>query len=214
MANTKIKKIHDISSLDDSELVERFSKKRCELSFIELTERYKTKAYNLSIHLTKNQEDAEEVLQDVFTTVYRKIDSFQGKSKFSSWLYRITVNAAYMKLRKNKQNRTVSWEDMLPSISNQALSENSYGAHTDARTLSNEIRTALSEALDKLPEDYRAVFVLRDIDGLPNKEVSEILNLSIPAVKSRLHRSRTMLRKRLRRFYQEYSSDTVFKKAA
>lgn len=216
MTKAKLKKIHDITQLDDQELVERFSKKSCELSFIELTERYKTKAYNLCMHLTKNKEDAEEVLQDVFATVYRKIDSFEGQSKFSSWLFRITVNAAYMKLRKRKQDRTVSWEDMLPTISNQALNDNAYGARTDDFAINNQIRVALQDALLKIPEEYRAVFILRDIDGLPNKDVGEILNLSIPAVKSRLHRSRTMLKKRLKRFYEDYSAGSIkeFRKAA
>lgn len=209
MAKAKLKKVHDITQLDDQDLVERFSKKSCELSFIELTDRYKTKAYNLCMHLTKNKEDAEEVLQDVFTTVYRKIDSFEGKSKFSSWLFRITVNAAYMKLRKRKQDRTVSWEDMLPTISNQALNESAYGARTDDFAMNNQVRKALQDALQKIPEEYRAVFILRDIDGLPNKDVGEILNLSIPAVKSRLHRSRTMLKKRLKRFYEDYSAGSA-----
>jgi len=150
-------------------------------------------------------------LQDVFVTVYRKIASFEGKAKFSSWLYRITVNAAFMKLRKRKQDPAVSLTDLLPQLQNtndfapQLVP--SWSESCDSRAFGNEIRAALQAAISKLPSDYRAVFILRDVDGLANKEVSDILGLSIPAVKSRLHRSRLMLRKRLSRFYQDYRSD-------
>lgn len=197
-----------IKTLEDNDLIERF-RKGCTMSYEELINRYETKVHNLAMRLTRNSEDAEEVLQDVFVTVYRKIDGFEGKAKFSSWLYRITVNAAFMKLRKRKQDQSVSLDDMLPHLQNKAISQkNAFGAHSDALALNNEIRIALESAIQKLPDDYRAVFVLRDIDGLSNKEVGEILTLSIPAVKSRLHRSRLMLRKRLRRFYEDYVNES------
>lgn len=192
----------------DLELISRFQK-GCTFSFETLVSRYETKVHNLAMRLTRNPEDAEEVLQDVFVTVYRKISGFEGKAKFSSWLYRITVNAAFMKLRKRKQDQSVSLDDMLPHLQNKAITQrNAFGARSDSLALNNEIRSALEGAIDKLPEEYRAVFVLRDIDGLSNKEVGEILDLSIPAVKSRLHRSRLMLRKKLKRFYEDYSNDS------
>lgn len=193
--------------LADTVLIEQFTK-GCQASFEELISRYETKVHNLAMRLTRNAEDAEEVLQDVFVTVYRKIEGFEGKAKFSSWLYRITVNAAFMKLRKRKQDQSVSLDDMLPHLQNKAVTQkNAFGAHSDSLAINNEIRTSLEGAINRLPEDYRAVFILRDIDGLSNKEVGEILGLSIPAVKSRLHRSRLMLRKRLRRFYEDYTND-------
>ena len=192
----------------DLELIAQF-RGGCTQSFEQIVSRYETKVHNLAMRLTRNAEDAEEVLQDVFVTVYRKIDGFEGKAKFSSWLYRITVNAAFMKLRKRKQDQSISLDDMLPHLQDRSISQkNAYGARSDSLALNNEIRDALEQAISKLPGDYRAVFVLRDIDGLSNKEVGEILGLSIPAVKSRLHRSRLMLRKRLRRFYEDYRSDT------
>ena len=193
---------------NDLELIEKF-RSGCSISFELLIGRYETKVHNLAMRLTRNAEDAEEVLQDVFLTVYRKIDGFEGKAKFSSWLYRITVNAAFMKLRKKKQKPSISLDDMLPHLQNKAITQrNAFGARSDSLALNNEIREALEKAISKLPEDYRAVFVLRDIDGLSNKEVGEILDLSIPAVKSRLHRSRLMLRKKLKRFYEDYSNST------
>lgn len=195
-------------TLSDDALITKF-RKGCAFSYEELISRYETKVHNLAMRLTRNSEDAEEVLQDVFLTVYRKIDGFEGKAKFSSWLYRITVNAAFMKLRKRKQDQSVSLDDMLPHLQNKAITQKTaYGAAGDSLALNNEVREALEGAIHRLPDEYRAVFVLRDIDGLSNKEVGEILNLSIPAVKSRLHRSRLMLRKKLRRFYEDYISDT------
>ncbi|MFN8391996.1 MAG: sigma-70 family RNA polymerase sigma factor [Bdellovibrionota bacterium] len=209
MAKKAIKRAElTLKDLDDTVLIDRF-KKGCAFSYEELITRYETKVHNLAMRLTRNAEDAEEVLQDVFVTVYRKIEGFEGKAKFSSWLYRITVNAAFMKLRKRKQDQSVSLDDMLPHLQNKAITQkNAFGAHSDALALNNEIREALEGAIQKLPDDYRAVFVLRDIDGLSNKEVGEILSLSIPAVKSRLHRSRLMLRKRLRRFYEDYVNES------
>ena len=197
-----------LKTMEDLDLIDRF-KKGCQFSYEELITRYETKVHNLAMRLTRNAEDAEEVLQDVFVTVYRKIEGFEGKAKFSSWLYRITVNAAFMKLRKRKQDQSVSLDDMLPHLQNKAITQkNAFGANSDALALNNEIKDALEGAINKLPDDYRAVFVLRDIDGLSNKEVGEILTLSIPAVKSRLHRSRLMLRKRLRKFYEDYVTES------
>lgn len=205
----------------DGVLIERF-REGCEASFEEIVRRYETKVHNLAMRLTRNLEDAEEVLQDVFVTVYRKIEGFEGKAKFSSWLYRITVNAAFMKLRKRRQDQSVALEDLPQHTQSKIAFNNHYFAPPgDTLAISNEIRGALEGAIGRLPEDYRAVFILRDIDGLSNKEVGDILDLSIPAVKSRLHRSRLMLRKKLRRFYEDYriqekksSGAKVVKKAA
>lgn len=211
-----------VTEISDNALIEKFVR-GCSFSFEELTRRYETKVHNLAMRLTRNPEDAEEVIQDVFVTVYRKISGFEGKSKFSSWLYRITVNAAFMKLRKKRQEQSVPFEDLAPNVQNKAVGfTHTFGTFGDSRAVTTELKTVLEGAIGKLPEDYRAVFVLRDIDGLSNKEVGEILDLSIPAVKSRLHRSRLMLRKRLRRFYEDYVSDEkilalgpqVIKKAA
>ncbi|HMO19046.1 MAG TPA: sigma-70 family RNA polymerase sigma factor [Oligoflexia bacterium] len=205
-------KSKDIETISDEVLIKKIAK-GCEQSFAEVIARYETKVLNLAMRLTRNAEDAEEVLGDVFITVYRKIGSFEGKAKFSSWLYRITVNAAFMKLRKNKQEKAISLDEMISSIENQPITQpTAFGARADSLAIDNEVRTALEGAIGKLPEDYRAVFVLRDIDGLSNKEVSDILDLSIPAVKSRLHRSRIMLRKRLRGFYEDFALETRKKK--
>jgi len=191
----------------DNSLVEQFRLGNSE-SFEILLRKYEAKVYNLAIRLTRNTEDAEEVLQDVFVTVYRKIESFEGKAKFSSWLYRVTVNAAFMKLRKRKQDHSILLDDLISQINNKSLHDvKSSSSKSDYMTVSKEMRDMIEGAISKLPGDYRAVFILRDIDGLSNKEVGEILNLTIPAVKSRLHRSRLMLRKRLKSYYEDYSNE-------
>ena len=195
--------------MQDLEWIASFQK-GCELSFEKLIRKYETKVHNLSMRLTRNQEDAEEILQDVFVTVYRKIEGFEGKAKFSSWLYRITVNASLMKLRKRKQDQSIPLEDVFAVASQHDLHSSmaSNSELSDSRLQNWEIRTELEDAISKLPHEYKAVFILRDIDGLSNKEVGEILDLSIPAVKSRLHRSRLMLRKKLGRYFEDYQSKT------
>lgn len=189
--------------VSDLQLVKQFKKGSLD-AFEVLVARHETKVYNLAMRYTRNPEDAEEVLQDVFTTIYRKIDSFQGKSAFSSWLYRIVVNAAFMKLRKRKQNNTISIEDLSPPARQKHMeNDTNFGGRCDTLAFSRELRSVLQGAVNRLPDQYRAVFILRDVDGLSNQEVSEVLELSIPAVKSRLHRSRLMLRKKLQRYYNE-----------
>lgn len=180
-----------------------------ESCFLEIIQRYTHKVYNLAIRITRNVEDAEEILQDVFVTVYRKLDRFEGKSAFSSWLYRITVNTAFMKLRKRKQSAAISLEDVSANIKETWVGRRSEEADVDFISSRHELRALLEEAISKLPEEYRLIFIMRDMDGLSNQEVGEILDLSVPAVKSRLHRSRLMLRKRLQRYYEDYISDEI-----
>lgn len=195
----KEKKVTDLM------LIARFKKGSIE-AFEELISRYESKIFNLAMRLTRNQEDSEEVLQDVFSTIYKKIGGFEGKSAFSSWLYRIIVNASFMKLRKRKQQNTVFLEDLSPTMKQHYMdSDPMFTVRSDALAVGREVREVLTNAVNRLPDQYRAVFVLRDVDGLSNQEVGEILALSIPAVKSRLHRSRLMLRKKLLRYYKDFT---------
>ena len=195
-----------LNEKSDNELIQEFLK-GSEASFGELITRYETKVFNLAMRLTRSEDDAEEILQDVFVTLYRKLASFEGKSAFSSWLYRITANASFMKLRKRKSRAMVSLEDFQPYSRMAQTMDHDYRSRTDSRVMSYELRENLEQAIEKLPEDYRAVFLLRDVDGLSNKEVADIMGISIPAVKSRLHRSRMMLRRRLRKIYDQVRED-------
>src|SRR6267143_5092262 len=151
----------------------------------ELLGTYGDRAYRLALRITRNTEDAEEVVQDAFCAIVRKIDAFRRQSAFSSWLYRIVANAAYNKLRERPgRRRAVSLDDIAPG-------------HEDDAAVQNELRAVLQGAIHGLPPAYRAVFVLRDVDGLSNVEISEALGLSIANVKSRVHRARLSLRARL-----------------
>lgn len=192
----------------DLDLIEEFRTGR-EESFEELLSRYSTKVHSLASRLTRNAEDAEEVLQDVFVTVYRKIAGFEGKSSFSSWLYRVTVNAAFMKLRKRRQDPAIPLEELMKQSQSVAALNSPEHAYVDAQSIRHQMLEALEVAIKRLPDDYRPVFILRDVDGLTSREVGRILDLSVPAVKSRLHRSRLMLRRRLQRFMGDSKSISV-----
>ena len=190
----------------DMELVEGL-KNGDMADYVELVERYTQKVHNLAIRITRNTEDAEEVLQDTFVTVYKKVAAFEGKSAFSSWLYRVAANHAFMKLRKRRQTPATSLEEISPSVKDSWMGRESENSDVNYITSRHELRSHLKEAIEALPEDYKQIFILRDVDGLSNQEVGEIVGLSIPAVKSRLHRSRLMLRKQLQNFYSDYQNE-------
>ena len=162
---------------------------------------YGDRAYRLATSITGNGQDAEEVVQDAFWTVVRKIDSFRGESAFGSWLYRIVANAACQKLRSGQsRRRDVSWDDVLPFFDEQGrhmASMADWSPRVDAPSLKTELRMALTAAIEELPAAYRTVMVLRDVEGLSNPEVAEFLRLSVPVVKTRVHRARLFLRKQL-----------------
>src|SRR5687767_9583219 len=159
------------------------------------------RVYRLAIRITGNEQDAEEVVQDALWTAARKIDTFKGESAFGSWLYRITANAAYQKLRSRQSKRQeISWEDLLPTFDEMgahAEPVRDWSARAEEPALQTELRTVLTTAINDLPGDYRTAFLLHDVEGLSNPEIAETLHISLPAVKSRVHRSRLFLRNRL-----------------
>ncbi len=196
----------------DDELVQSFLQGNQD-AFEELMMRYTARVFSLATRLTKNREDAEEVLQDVFSAAYRKLKDFKGESTFSSWIYRITVNASFMKLRKGRQKRgTVQLDEVSREAEEKMQSEPHAEVTVEHQAVAQEVSIHLEAAIADLPEDYRPVFVLRDVDGLNNREVSEILDMTIPAIKSRLHRSRLMLRRKLRGYYRSYCGNDVEKR--
>jgi len=166
-----------------------------------LVSTYGERAYRLASRITGNGEDAQEVVQDAFWTAIRKIDMFRGDSAFGSWLYRIVTNAAYQKLRRQQRRRhEISLDEVLPLFDERGchaepVADWSQAANDPA--VQAELRTTLSAAIDELPSAYRAVLVLHDMEGRSNAEVSEALGLNIGVVKTRAHRARLFLRKRL-----------------
>jgi RNA polymerase sigma-70 factor (ECF subfamily) len=197
-----------MQNVSDLELV---AKIKCgdDLAFQEIMSRYTQKVYNLAMRLTRNVEDTEEVLQDVFVTVYKKINSFEGKSQFSSWLYRVTANTAFMKLRRRKNTESVSFEEVSGDVKENLVGQAPDETSIDYMSTKHELRSLLESSIQRLPSEYRNIFILRDVDGLSNEEVGEMLSLTVPAVKSRLHRARLILRKRLARYYEDYSRSEV-----
>jgi len=178
-------------------------------AFDRIVELYNRKIYALAFNMTRNQMDAQDVAQDVLLSIFKKIHTFQGKSAFSSWVYRITLNATYMKLRNKKKEQHISLDEMLPSFNNsgyQVEKITDWSETTDSLLFTNETRSTIEKAVDQLPEKEKVVFILRDVEGLSTEKVSDILDLTIPAVKSRLHRARLFLRKKLANYFDEYSA--------
>jgi len=176
-------------------------------SFEQLANLYQKKIYALSFNLTRNAMDSEDVTQEVLLTLFRKIHTFQGRSAFSSWVYRITLNATYMKLRSRKKERSISIEELLPSFNGSGFQQEKirdWSENTESLLFDNEVRETIQKAVSLLPDKERVVFLLRDVEGLSTENVSEVLELTIPAVKSRLHRARLFLRKKLANYFDEY----------
>jgi RNA polymerase sigma-70 factor, ECF subfamily len=172
----------------------------------QLVETYADRVYRLTFRITGSKEDAEEATQDALWTAGRKIAMFKGDSAFGSWLYRIAANAAYMKLRTRKAKaREIALDDVLPALDDGGIHfepMDDWSPKVDDQALNGELREVLDAAIAELPPDYRTALVLHDVEGMPNPDVAEALGISLPAVKSRVHRSRLFLRKRLSEYMQ------------
>jgi len=171
-----------------------------------LVERYGDRVYRLGLRITGSPEDAEEVAQDALWTAARKIGTFKGESAFGSWLYRIAANAAYMKLRTRKsKGREIAFEDVIPSFDDEGVHfepMDDWSPRVDEQALQNELRDVLQHAIDDLPPDYRTALVMHDVEGISNPDIAETLGISLPAVKSRVHRSRLFVRQKLSDYLQ------------
>jgi RNA polymerase sigma-70 factor (ECF subfamily) len=177
-------------------------------AFNELLRRYERKIFRLALHITQNREDAEDVLQESFLKAYEHLDQFQGQSKFYTWIVRIAVNQALMKLRKRKSDRSVSLDETIDTGEDNLTREiAAWDENPEQQYSRDELQRILTSAIDGLAPIYRAVFVLRDIDGLSTEEAAEALELSVPAVKSRLLRARLQLREKLTRFFKRKGDD-------
>jgi RNA polymerase sigma-70 factor (ECF subfamily) len=177
-------------------------------AFNELLQRYERKIFRLALHITQNREDAEDVLQETFLKAYQHLDQFQGQSKFYTWIVRIAVNQALMKLRKRKSDRSVSLDDTIDTGEDTVAREiAAWDENPEQQYGREELNQILTSAVDGLTPIYRAVFVLRDVDGLSTEETADALELSVPAVKSRLLRARLQLRDKLTRYFKRKGDD-------
>jgi RNA polymerase sigma-70 factor (ECF subfamily) len=177
-------------------------------AFSTLIKQYEGKIFRLAMNITQNREDAEDVLQEAFLKAYEHLDQFQGNSKFYTWVVRIAVNQALMKLRKRKADRSVSLDEQIDTGEDTVVREiAAWDPDPEVQYSQDELQGILTEAIDGLAPIYRTVFTLRDVDGLSTEETAEALDLSVPAVKSRLLRARLQLRDKLTRFFKRKGDD-------
>jgi RNA polymerase sigma-70 factor (ECF subfamily) len=177
-------------------------------AFEELVRRYDRNVFRIANHITQNREDAEDVVQDAFLKAYSNLGQFQGQSKFYTWLVRIAVNEALMRLRRRRPERMVSLDEDVKTEDDSVPREVAdWSPNPEQLYGQGELKEILTKTIQGLPASFRTVFVLRDVEGLSTEETADALNLSIPAVKSRLLRARLQLRERLSKYFKQRSGD-------
>src|ERR1051326_3816138 len=194
---------------DTSELALVQAAKKGDLeAFSELVKRYDRNVFRIAQHITHNEEDAQDVVQDAFLKAYQKLDQFQGNSKFYTWLVRIAVNEALMKVRKRKASKTVSIDEDVETDEGFVPREvTDWSPNPEQLYKQAELSDILEKTIQGLPSGFRTVFVLRDVEGLSTEETADALGLSVPAVKSRLLRARLQLREKLTRQFKRKGDD-------
>jgi len=183
---------------NDADLIEGIRRGE-EGAFELLLERYRSRVFRLAMRFSGERAEAEEVTQEVFLTVHQKLDRFEGKSAFSTWLYRVAVNASLMRLRRQSRTETVP----LDSMDSEAVFDDSEAPSPDGHIITEQSLAIIEKAMEKMPADLKTVLILRDIENFSNDETAEILELTTAAVKTRLHRAREYLRARLGDLYQQ-----------
>jgi len=176
-------------------------------AFESLVGKHEDKVYGLALRMTRSEADAAEITQDTFLSAYQHLSEFRGEAAFGSWVHRIAANNALMRLRRQKVVDIVSDELAGPEFTERGSladgPESDWSKRADDKVLEDELGRAIQAATDALPGGYREVFLLKDVEGLSYEEISEMVGISIPAVKSRLHRARLALREAIDAFYKE-----------
>jgi RNA polymerase sigma-70 factor (ECF subfamily) len=175
-------------------------------AFETLVNRYERKIFRLSQNITQNREDAEDVMQEAFLKAYEHLPEFQGNSRFYTWLVRIAVNQALMKLRRRRPNLVSLDEDIQTEDDLLPREVEDWGPTPEERYEQSELQGILSTVVGELEPGFRVVFQLRDVEELSTEETAEVLGLSVPAVKSRLLRARLKLRQKLNRYFRKGDS--------
>lgn len=187
-------------------LVSLAQKKECK-AFETLVNLHQSRVYSLALRMMKNAEEAEELVQETFLSAWQNLGKFRGDSAFGSWLYRICANFALMRLRRRRLEPEPMDFQNLPEPkfdgngTLMGVNSHEWSRNPEGLALDKELRRAIEEATARLPDDYRAVFLLRDQDGLSYEEIAKSLEITVPAVKSRLHRARLALRESINAFY-------------
>jgi len=176
-------------------------------AFEALVGRHEEKVYGLALRMTRSEADAAEIAQDTFLSAYQHLSEFRGEAAFGSWVHRIAANNALMRLRRQKVVDIVTDDLAAPEFTDRGslaeVPESDWSKRADDKIIEDELGRAIQAATDALPEGYREVFLLKDVEGLSYEEISEMVGISIPAVKSRLHRARLALREAIDAFYKE-----------
>ncbi len=171
-------------------------------AFETLVGRYERKIFRLAQNITQNREDAEDTMQEAFLKAYQHLNEFQGNSRFYTWLVRIAVNQALMKLRKRRPNQVSLDEEIETGEESMPREVEDWGPSPEDRYEQSELGTILTDTIAELDPPFRIVFQLRDIEELSTEETAEALGLSVPAVKSRLLRARLKLRQKLNKYFK------------
>jgi len=173
-------------------------------AFAELVERNSNNIYRLGLKMTGNPQDAEDVLQETFIKAFNHIDGFEGRSKISTWLYRIAVNEALMLLRKRKTSLT-SIDQGVQTDDGELLPRQiiDWCCLPEKELMQDEVKEEIEEAVKTLSDANRAAFLLRDVEGLSTRETADVLDISESAVKVRLMRARMQLREELTGFFAQ-----------
>ncbi len=195
-------------SMSDEDIALDCIKNKKEISCKLLFDRFVDKIYRLAMRITKNPNDAQEVVQDSFLKIVEKYDTFRGESKFSTWVYSIASNNSFNLLRNNKNHlRTMSIDNFTPNSDNGSLSEiidsGDWTSNPDLIANSQETLEIIDKAINELPERNRMIFHLKDVEELSIKEISKIMNASMPTVRTTIHRSRLHLRNILKDYLDE-----------
>jgi len=171
-------------------------------AFESLVNRYERKIFRLGMNITGNREDAEDVMQEAFLKAYQHLPEFEGNSRFYTWLVRIAVNQALMKLRKRRPNQVSLDEEIETGEDSFFRDVEDWGPSPAERFEQTQLHEILNSAISELDPSFRIVFQLRDIEEMSTEETADVLHLSVPAVKSRLLRARLKLRQKLNRYFR------------
>jgi RNA polymerase sigma-70 factor, ECF subfamily len=176
-------------------------------AFQTLVESHRDKVFGLALRMTRSEADAAEIAQDTFLAAYQNLGTFRGEAAFGSWVHRIAANHALMRLRHQKVVQSAVSDLAGPDFNERgSLSdypESDWSRRADEKALDTELGKAIQQATDTLPEEYRRVFLLKDVEGLSYEQIATMTGDSVPAIKSRLHRARLSLRDSIDRFYNE-----------
>ncbi len=195
---------------DELNLIERL-KAGDQTAYAEMVEAHAGRIYNLALRMLGDEAAAEDVLQETFLNAFRAIDRFEGRSQLGTWLYRIANNAALMQLRK-KEPTTFSLDSPIETDEGEEIPRQFFDfcCLPERDLLGDEARQEMQNAIDQLPDGLRVVFLMRDIEGFSTQETADALDLSVPAVKTRLMRARLALREKLSHYFSRstVSSET------